>query len=72
VRGRALNEVWSGSPRAATACDLTLDEVRIPKAYMVGDKGEGFRIAMEQLDQGRIGIAAHAVGTHLRRSIIII
>ncbi|XP_028162581.1 short-chain specific acyl-CoA dehydrogenase, mitochondrial-like isoform X1 [Ostrinia furnacalis] len=52
----------SVSYRAATACDITLDEVRIPKSYMVGEPGEGFRIAMEQLDQGRIGIAAHAVG----------
>lgn len=41
---------------------MTLSEVRIPKSYMVGQPGEGFRIAMEQLDQGRIGIAAHAVG----------
>ncbi|KAL0893352.1 hypothetical protein ABMA27_014941 [Loxostege sticticalis] len=48
--------------RAATACDLTLDEVRVPKGYMVGEPGDGFRIAMEQLDQARIGIAAHAVG----------
>ncbi|KAM3959219.1 LOW QUALITY PROTEIN: short-chain specific acyl-CoA dehydrogenase, mitochondrial [Aphomia sociella] len=48
--------------RAATACDVTLQDVRIPNAYVVGQPGEGFRIAMEQLDQGRIGIAAHAVG----------
>ncbi|CAH2037059.1 unnamed protein product, partial [Iphiclides podalirius] len=48
--------------RAVTACDLTLEEVRIPRSYMLGHQGEGFRIAMEQLDQGRIGIAAHAVG----------
>ncbi|XP_052750006.1 short-chain specific acyl-CoA dehydrogenase, mitochondrial-like isoform X2 [Galleria mellonella] len=48
--------------RAVTACDLTLEDVRIPKSYVVGEPGDGFRIAMEQLDQGRIGIAAHAVG----------
>lgn len=48
--------------RAATACDLTLDEVRIPRGYLVGEAGDGFKIAMEQLDQARIGIAAHAVG----------
>ncbi|XP_049869548.1 short-chain specific acyl-CoA dehydrogenase, mitochondrial-like isoform X2 [Pectinophora gossypiella] len=48
--------------RAATACDVTLSDVRIPRGYMVGQQGEGFKIAMEQLDQGRIGIAAHAVG----------
>lgn len=29
---------------------------------MLGEEGTGFKIAMEQLDQGRIGIAAHAVG----------
>lgn len=50
------------SVRAATACNVTLDEVRIPRNYIVGQEGEGFKIAMEQLDQGRIGIAAHAVG----------
>ncbi|CAH2106088.1 unnamed protein product [Euphydryas editha] len=48
--------------RAATACDLRLDDVRVPAACLVGRPGDGFRIAMEQLDQGRIGIAAHAVG----------
>ncbi|XP_026728990.1 short-chain specific acyl-CoA dehydrogenase, mitochondrial-like isoform X2 [Trichoplusia ni] len=50
------------SVRAATACNVTLEEVRIPRHYMVGDVGDGFLIAMGQLDQGRIGIAAHAVG----------
>ncbi|XP_073945621.1 short-chain specific acyl-CoA dehydrogenase, mitochondrial-like isoform X1 [Choristoneura fumiferana] len=48
--------------RAATACDLTLQDVRVPAAWLLGGAGEGFRIAMAQLDQGRIGIAAHAVG----------
>ncbi|XP_026728989.1 short-chain specific acyl-CoA dehydrogenase, mitochondrial-like isoform X1 [Trichoplusia ni] len=52
----------SMSLRAATACNVTLEEVRIPRHYMVGDVGDGFLIAMGQLDQGRIGIAAHAVG----------
>ncbi|KAH9632071.1 hypothetical protein HF086_015275 [Spodoptera exigua] len=50
------------SVRAATACSVTLEDIRVPKSYMVGQPGEGFRIAMEQLDQARIGIAAHAVG----------
>ncbi|KOB70170.1 putative Short-chain specific acyl-CoA dehydrogenase, mitochondrial [Operophtera brumata] len=39
---------------------MTLDEVRVPRGHMLGAEGEGFRTAMEQLDQGRIGIAAHA------------
>ncbi|CAB3251947.1 unnamed protein product [Arctia plantaginis] len=50
------------SVRAVTSCPVTLEDVRIPKSYMVGEEGTGFKIAMEQLDQGRIGIAAHAVG----------
>ncbi|CAH1645321.1 unnamed protein product [Spodoptera littoralis] len=52
----------STSDRAATACTVKLEDVRLPDSYMVGQPGEGFRIAMEQLDQARIGIAAHAVG----------
>ncbi|XP_063381061.1 short-chain specific acyl-CoA dehydrogenase, mitochondrial-like [Cydia fagiglandana] len=48
--------------RAATACDITLEDVRVPASSLVGEAGEGFKIAMAQLDQGRIGIAAHAVG----------
>ncbi|XP_068631824.1 short-chain specific acyl-CoA dehydrogenase, mitochondrial-like isoform X2 [Battus philenor] len=48
--------------RAVTACDMTLEEVRIPRSYMLGQQGDGFKIAMEQLDQARIGVAAHAVG----------
>ncbi|CAK1547433.1 unnamed protein product [Leptosia nina] len=48
--------------RAATSCNVTLEEVRVPNSYVVGQPGEGFKIAMEQLDQARIGIAAHAVG----------
>ncbi|XP_047995341.1 short-chain specific acyl-CoA dehydrogenase, mitochondrial-like isoform X2 [Leguminivora glycinivorella] len=50
------------SVRAATACDLTLQDVRLPASSLLGAAGEGFKIAMAQLDQARIGIAAHAVG----------
>lgn len=57
-----IRQKWSDYDRAVTACDVTFEEVRIPKAYMVGQVGEGFKIAMEQLDQARIGVAAHAVG----------
>ncbi|XP_072931694.1 short-chain specific acyl-CoA dehydrogenase, mitochondrial-like isoform X2 [Epargyreus clarus] len=48
--------------RAATACDLTLEDVRVPRGNLLGEPGQGFKIAMGQLDQARIGIAAHAVG----------
>jgi len=47
----------------ASACsELILENVRIPAANLVGEEGQGFKIAMNTLDGGRIGIAAQAVG----------
>lgn len=39
-----------------------LDNVKIPKENLLGKKGEGFKIAMDTLDGGRVGIAAQALG----------
>ncbi|HEY6608548.1 MAG TPA: acyl-CoA dehydrogenase family protein [Candidatus Limnocylindria bacterium] len=47
-----------GSPTA----ELTFDDVRVPAANRIGAEGDGFRIAMETLDQSRLAIAAQAVG----------
>ena len=47
-----------GSPTA----ELTFDDVRVPSANLIGDEGEGFRIAMATLDRSRLSIAAQAVG----------
>lgn len=41
---------------------LTFDNCRIPVANLLGEEGEGFKIAMANLDVGRIGIAAQALG----------
>lgn len=41
---------------------LFFDDCRIPKRNLLGEEGEGFRIAMAALDGGRIGIAAQAIG----------
>ncbi|MEB2300718.1 acyl-CoA dehydrogenase [Lysinibacillus xylanilyticus] len=41
---------------------LTFDNCRIPAANLLGEEGEGFKIAMANLDVGRIGIAAQALG----------
>merc|ERR1711916_20024 len=38
------------------------EDVRIPKANLLGQPGEGFKIAMTTLDGGRLGIAAQALG----------
>lgn len=48
--------------RATSTCNFTLENVRVNKENVVGGLGEGFKIAMEQLDQARIGIAAQALG----------
>ena len=47
-----------GSPTA----ELTFDDVRIPSENLLGEEGEGFRIAMATLDRSRLSIAAQAVG----------
>ncbi|XP_077300088.1 short-chain specific acyl-CoA dehydrogenase, mitochondrial-like [Arctopsyche grandis] len=48
--------------RALTSCNVTFEVVRVHKENVLGDIGEGFKIAMKQLDQARIGIAAQALG----------
>lgn len=47
---------------ASDTCQLQFDEVRVPAAYRLGEEGEGYRIALANLEGGRIGIAAQAVG----------
>ncbi|MBM7704087.1 acyl-CoA dehydrogenase [Metabacillus iocasae] len=41
---------------------ITLEDVRVPIENRLGDEGEGFKIAMANLDVGRIGIAAQSLG----------
>ena len=41
---------------------IVLEDVRVPKANLLGGEGMGFKIAMKTLDGGRIGIAAQALG----------
>jgi butyryl-CoA dehydrogenase len=48
--------------RASSTSELNYDECRIPKDNLVGNLGDGFKIAMATLDCGRLGIAAQAVG----------
>ncbi len=47
---------------AAHSCTIFFENCRVPKAYQLGEKGMGFKIAMSTLDGGRIGIAAQALG----------
>jgi alkylation response protein AidB-like acyl-CoA dehydrogenase len=48
--------------RASSTCELILDDVRVPKANVVGEVGKGYKIAIETLNEGRIGIGAQMVG----------
>lgn len=48
--------------RASDTCPVALDECAIPEANLLGQRGEGLKIALSNLEGGRIGIAAQAVG----------
>ena len=47
---------------ASDTCQIVLDKLRIPASQRLGEEGEGYRIALCNLEGGRIGIAAQAVG----------
>jgi len=48
--------------RASSTCEIVLEDCRLPKDRLLGERDRGFRIAMATLDGGRIGIAAQALG----------
>ncbi|KAL7420758.1 hypothetical protein Q5752_004710 [Cryptotrichosporon argae] len=48
--------------RASSTCVLTFDDVKVPKENIVGEIGKGYKIAIEILNEGRIGIAAQMIG----------
>lgn len=48
--------------RGAPTTDVVLDDVAVPEENVLGGEGNGFKVTMETLDAGRIGIAAQAVG----------
>ncbi|XP_034116565.1 short-chain specific acyl-CoA dehydrogenase, mitochondrial [Drosophila albomicans] len=63
VSGLAISKKESKmGMRATSTCQLTLDDVAVPQSQVLGAPGSGFKIAMESLDCGRIGIAAQATG----------
>jgi alkylation response protein AidB-like acyl-CoA dehydrogenase len=48
--------------RASSTCELILEDCRIPKENVLGEAGKGYKIAIETLNEGRIGIGAQMIG----------
>ena len=54
--------------RASSTCELVLDECRVPKSHVLGEVGKGYKVAIETLNEGRIGIGAQMIGLAARRA----
>ena len=48
--------------RASSTCELILDDCRVPAANVLGEVGQGYKIAIETLNEGRIAIGAQMAG----------
>jgi alkylation response protein AidB-like acyl-CoA dehydrogenase len=48
--------------RASSTCELLFDGCRVPRANVLGDVGKGYKVAIETLNEGRIGIGAQMIG----------
>jgi len=48
--------------RASSTCELLFDECRVPRGNVLGEVGKGYKVAIETLNEGRIGIGAQMIG----------
>jgi alkylation response protein AidB-like acyl-CoA dehydrogenase len=48
--------------RASSTCELILEDCAVPAAQLLGEPGQGYKIAIETLNEGRIGIGAQMLG----------
>jgi alkylation response protein AidB-like acyl-CoA dehydrogenase len=48
--------------RASSTCELILEDCRVPKSHVLGEVGKGYKVAIETLNEGRIGIGAQMLG----------
>ena len=48
--------------RASSTCEIIFEDCRVPAANVLGEPGKGYKIAIETLNEGRIGIGAQMLG----------
>ncbi|MEX0609484.1 MAG: acyl-CoA dehydrogenase [Balneolaceae bacterium] len=48
--------------RASSTCEILLEDCRVPKENVLGEVGKGYKVAIETLNEGRIGIGAQMIG----------
>ncbi|HZT77080.1 MAG TPA: acyl-CoA dehydrogenase [Vicinamibacterales bacterium] len=48
--------------RASSTCELLFEQCRVPRANVLGEIGKGYKVAIETLNEGRIGIGAQMIG----------
>ncbi|MGD9906740.1 MAG: acyl-CoA dehydrogenase [Vicinamibacterales bacterium] len=48
--------------RASSTCELLFDDCRVPKSQVLGTVGQGYKVAIETLNEGRVGIGAQMLG----------
>jgi alkylation response protein AidB-like acyl-CoA dehydrogenase len=48
--------------RASSTCELILDNCRVPRENVLGEVGQGYKVAIETLNEGRIAIGAQMIG----------
>ncbi len=48
--------------RASSTCELLLEQCRVPAGNVLGEVGQGYKVAIETLNEGRIGIGAQMIG----------
>jgi alkylation response protein AidB-like acyl-CoA dehydrogenase len=48
--------------RASSTCELVFEDCRVPASHVLGQPGKGYKIAIETLNEGRIGIGAQMLG----------
>lgn len=48
--------------RASSTCELLFEDCRVPRTNLLGEVGKGYKVAIETLNEGRIGIGAQMIG----------